>query len=189
MRGGRIRLLTGTGRSVDRIRYLIELSAEGDDEAARALIQLAQPAVRRLCAALGSGDDVEDLVQDTFLRTFRSISTYRGDGDGFVPWVLAIARNACATEVGRRNRRRTLMERLHTVSPGDTVYTLPEMSTTDSLLAGLPTDQREAFVLTQLLALSYQEAASVCGCPVGTVRSRVARARASLMAQLERDCG
>lgn len=54
------------------------------------------------------------------------------------------------------------------------------------LLAALPYDRRQAFVLTQLLGLSYAEAAHAAGCPVGTVRSRVARARTTLTAQLER---
>lgn len=174
---------------MDRIRYLIDCAVEGDDRAGRELIRLVQPAVWRLCSALGSGDDVEDLVQDTFLRAFRSLSSFRGDGDNFLPWILTVARNACATEVGRRHRRRALIERLQSVCPADAGYALAETATMESMVRRLPMEQREAFVLTQLLALSYEEAASVCGCPVGTIRSRVARARASLMEELDQDCG
>lgn len=54
----------------------------------------------------------------------------------------------------------------------------------EALLAGLDPDRRQAFVLTQVLGLSYGEAAEVCDCPVGTIRSRVARARADLIARL-----
>ena len=56
----------------------------------------------------------------------------------------------------------------------------------DDLLDTLGTDRREAFVLTQLLGLSYEEAAVALGCPIGTVRSRVARARADLLAEVRR---
>lgn len=174
---------------MDRIRYLIDCTVEGDDGAARELIGLAQPAVWRLCSALGSGDDVEDLVQDTFLRAFRSIGAYRGDGNGFLPWILTVARNACATEVGRRHRRRALVERLQSVCTDDSGRPLDEVATIESMVRTLPREQREAFVLTQLLALSYGEAAAVCACPVGTIRSRVARARVALMGELERGCG
>ena len=61
--------------------------------------------------------------------------------------------------------------------------------TLDALLATLTRERREAFVLTQLVGLSYAEVADVCGCPVGTVRSRVARARADLVATYGDDAG
>ncbi|AGL23695.1 RNA polymerase sigma factor SigC [Mycobacterium tuberculosis str. Haarlem/NITR202] len=56
-----------------------------------------------------------------------------------------------------------------------------------TMIADLTTDQREALLLTQLLGLSYADAAAVCGCPVGTIRSRVARARDALLADAEPD--
>ena len=56
-----------------------------------------------------------------------------------------------------------------------------------TMIAGLTTEQREALLLTQLLGLPYADAAAVCGCPVGTIRSRVARARDALLADAERD--
>lgn len=154
----------------------------------RELIHYAQPTVWRLCRALGSGDDVEDLVQETFLRAFRSLGSYRGDGRGFLPWMLAVGRNACATEVDRRKRRRALFERLQSVHGAEEGYQLGDQATVESMVRTLPRDQREAFVLTQLLGCSYEEAAGICGCPVGTIRSRVARARTALVAQVQRRC-
>jgi RNA polymerase sigma-70 factor (ECF subfamily) len=56
-----------------------------------------------------------------------------------------------------------------------------------TMIAGLATEQREALLLTQLLGLPYADAAEVCGCPVGTIRSRVARARDALLADTDRD--
>jgi RNA polymerase sigma-70 factor (ECF subfamily) len=58
-----------------------------------------------------------------------------------------------------------------------------------TLIADLPSDRREALILTQIVGLSYAEAAAVCGCPLGTIRSRVARARADLMAALADEAG
>lgn len=173
---------------MDRIRQLIDRAVEGDEAAARELVRHAQPAVWRLCHLLGSGEDVEDLVQETFLRALRSLAGYRGDGRGFVPWVLAVARNACATEVGRRMRRRALLERLQAVRGAEESYGLDEHATVESMVRVLPREQREAFVLTQFLGLSYEESAAICGCPVGTIRSRVARARTALLAQLQQRC-
>ncbi len=75
----------------------------------------------------------------------------------------------------RRNvRRRNLMRRV-TAQPIDQAVAPRSEADLDDLLAALTSDRRQAFVLTQMLGLSYDEAAEVCGCPVGTIRSRVAR--------------
>ena len=73
---------------------------------------------------------------------------------------------------------------LEVLSGGSTADTVAEGATVSDLLARLDADRREAFVLTQLLGLPYAEAAEVAGCPVGTIRSRVARARADLIDSL-----
>ena len=73
---------------------------------------------------------------------------------------------------------------------GDRAVVVPDPSgelALSALLAGLGPERREAFVLTQILGLSYGETASICGCELGTVRSRVARARADLVAALADD--
>jgi len=114
-------------------------------------------------------------VQDTYLRALRAIGCYRGEAPGLT-WLLAIARRVCADAVARRQRHRRpdpLRRRVVTADHAGNV----ELQT---LIAGLELHLRRAFVLTQLLGLSYQHAAHVCECPVGTIRSRVARARAQL---------
>ncbi|MGD9798915.1 MAG: RNA polymerase sigma factor, partial [Acidimicrobiia bacterium] len=102
---------------------------------------------------------------------------YRGDGS-VLSWLLSIARRTCADDVRRRRRERRLGSRLALVRFDDP----PAPTAVDELLAGLDPDRREAFVLTQVVGLAYAEAAEVIGCPIGTVRSRVARARADLAA-------
>ena len=114
------------------------------------------------------------------MRVFRALPSYHAIGS-FRSWVLGITRHVCADEVRRRARHRSLLRRLTST----TVSSAPAAATDIELLvAALPTDQREAFVLTQLVGLSYDEAADACQCPVGTIRSRIARARAALIATI-----
>jgi RNA polymerase sigma-70 factor (ECF subfamily) len=161
----------------DPMRALVDAAREGDDIAVARLVQLTQDDVRRLCRILGSPGEVDDLVQETYLRAFGSLGSFRGDAP-VRAWLLTIARRVCADHVRRRQRDRRLVERVRAHSTTDV---LPSRDHTEDLLADLDPDRRDAFVLTQLLDLSYEEAASVLDCPIGTIRSRVARARADLL--------
>jgi RNA polymerase sigma-70 factor (ECF subfamily) len=148
----------------------------GDHAAAAAFVHATQPDVWRLCAHLGKGAaDADDLTQETFARAFTSLHRFLGRSSART-WLLAIARRVCADAIraAQRDRRRT--------PDGDQLHEDPAGSVAvRALIAGLEPDRREAFVLTQILGLSYAEAAEVCSCPVGTIRSRVARARAELI--------
>jgi RNA polymerase sigma-70 factor (ECF subfamily) len=166
----------------DPLRRVVEAAREGDDVAVEALVRATQPAVWHVCSALGSTGEVEDLVQETYLRALGALPGYRADAPVRV-WLLAIARRVCADHVRRRQRRRRLLDRVtgHTID-----VDVPPPEVVDDLLDGLDLDRREAFVLTQLVGLSYEEAAAVVGCPIGTIRSRVARARADLLTAVTR---
>ncbi|MCZ2857759.1 sigma-70 family RNA polymerase sigma factor [Blastococcus sp. VKM Ac-2987] len=162
-------------------------AADGDPLAAATLVRETQSDVWRLCAALGDRESADDLTQETYLRAFGSLHRFEGRSS-VRTWLLAIARRVCADSLRSRRRRRlslvretTDLELLAAPGPGDTVA---EGAAVSDLLGRLAADRREAFVLTQLLGLSYAEAAEVAGCPVGTIRSRVARARADLVASL-----
>jgi len=92
--------------------------------------------------------------------------------------------------VRRRVRGRNLLDRI--VNRGAPPGVEPERTgevDLDHAVAALTSDRRDAFVLTQVLGLSYEEAAAVCGCPVGTIRSRVSRARVDLVSALSDDAG
>ena len=160
----------------DLLRDLLARAAEGDDVALSHLVRHTQPDVWRLCNALGDDADVEDLVQETYLRMIRSIGTFRGDSS-VRSWLLAIARNTCADQVRRKTRQRRLIERMTQRAVSTDVAAPAEPDTALQLLSR---DRREAFVLTQVLDLSYEDAAEVLGCPIGTIRSRVHRAREDL---------
>lgn len=161
----------------DTLRPLLEAAREGDDRAVRELVVHTQPLVWRLCTVLGSPGEEEDLVQETYLRAFRSLGSYRGDAP-VQSWLLSIGRHVCADHVRRRARQRKLVERLSRTSVTDLA---PGTESVDQLLLQLLPEQREAFELTQVVGLSYEEAAHVMQCPIGTVRSRVARARVALL--------
>jgi RNA polymerase sigma-70 factor (ECF subfamily) len=163
----------------DPLRALVDAVREGDDVALGELVRRTQPAVWQLCTALGSPGEEEDLVQETYLRAVRAIGTYRGEAPPLA-WLLTIARHVCADHVRARQRSRRLLQRL-VGTAGDDVVVGPHVPI-DEILRHVEPDRREAFVLTQLVGLSYEEAATVIGCPIGTVRSRVARARADLAA-------
>jgi len=158
------------------------LAARGGDRPALAdFIRVTQPEVWRLCANLVDHQEADDLTQEVYLRVHRALPRFRGDGSART-WLLVIARRACADGVQARQRRR----RLHGALAAPEAVPDPASAVAlEDLLAGLGFEQRSAFVLTQVLGISYAEAAAVCGCPVGTIRSRVARARAELVNRLE----
>ncbi len=172
--------------STDPLRALLDAAIEGDNRALGELVRQSQPLVWRLCALLGSSGNEEDLVQETYLRAMRSLASYRGDAP-VQAWLLSIARHVCADDVRRRARRRRLVQRLtlelESRTPG---ATQAPPDTTTALVQALDPDRRDAFVLTQVLGLGYQDAASALGCPIGTVRSRVARARSELAEMVRR---
>ena len=133
-----------------------------------------------MCVALGSPGEEDDLVQETYMRALRSLDSYRGEAP-VQPWLLSIARRVCADHVRRRVRQRRLVDR---ISRTTATSELPSLDGLTDLLSVLSEERREAFVLTQVVGLSYEDAAAVADCPIGTIRSRVARARADLLVAL-----
>jgi RNA polymerase sigma-70 factor, ECF subfamily len=157
--------------------FLLEAASEGDNRAAETFVALTQVAVRRLCRALGSVSDVDDLVQETYLRAFRSAAS-RSQAGNVIAWLLTIGRRVCADAVRERQRHRRIQDRAIALFPRDGT---PEPAHVSVLLDEIGEQRREAFVLTQLAGFSYEEAAEICACPVGTILSRVARARRDLI--------
>jgi RNA polymerase sigma-70 factor (ECF subfamily) len=171
---------------VDELTSLARAAGRGDRAALARFIRESQGDVWRLCAYLVDPAAADDLTQDTYLRAIPALRKFRGDAP-VRAWLLAIARRACAAEISARSRDRRLAARLAAVP--DAVIGQPPaepgaQAAADELLAALEPGRRAAFVLTQLLGCSYAEAAAVCECPVGTIRSRVARAREDLDAML-----
>jgi RNA polymerase sigma-70 factor (ECF subfamily) len=161
---------------------------DGDVGAAARFVRATQADVWRLCAHLGDRGETEDLTQETYLRAFGALPGFAARS-GARTWLLAIARRVCADAVRQRQRR----------PRAEPVADIPDTPTGSSDLAegialrhavhGLDTDRRDAFILTQLIGLTYPQAAAICGCPVGTIRSRVARARDDLVAAVREQRG
>ncbi|NCZ71631.1 MAG: sigma-70 family RNA polymerase sigma factor [Actinobacteria bacterium] len=166
-------------RKDERLLQCLLAGKEGDDVLLAELIRTLQPRVWSLCSALGAPGDPADLTQETFLRMMGALRTFRGESS-VETWVLAIARRVCADHIRNVRRKRRLVERLKSVA--DTPVSFPaERGIVEDLLLGVNVERREAFVLTQLVGLSYEDAAQIVGCPLGTIRSRVARAREDLL--------
>jgi RNA polymerase sigma-70 factor (ECF subfamily) len=135
--------------------------------------------------------DAEDAVQECYLRALRHFHTYRGPA--MKPWLCAILRNVCWGEFARRSNTQLQMgdeaEENATVAPlWQEAPPSPEAEmirewdgqTIRRLIADLPSQFRETIVLREINDLSYREIAEVVGVPVGTVMSRLARARSML---------
>ncbi|MEU9642491.1 sigma-70 family RNA polymerase sigma factor [Streptomyces sp. NPDC048188] len=157
----------------------------GDPDAADHFVRALHGDVLRYVTYL-SGDPqaAHDLTQDTFVRALGSLHHFEGRSSART-WLMSIARRAVVDSLRRAAVRpriadavdwRTAQERAQPRGlPGfDDGVALLE------LLEALPDARREAFLLTQIVGLSYEEAAGFVGCPVGTVRSRVSRARVTL---------
>jgi RNA polymerase sigma factor (sigma-70 family) len=136
--------------------------------------------------------DAEDAVQECYLRALRHFDSYRGPA--MKPWLLAILRNVCNAEFARRGKEEVPtdfaqdeaaaedlpMWQEPQASPEKLILRQQDSATIRRLVAALPEPFREAIVLREVNDLSYQEIAEIAGVPVGTVMSRLARARAML---------
>ncbi|MGH3684061.1 MAG: sigma-70 family RNA polymerase sigma factor [Pseudonocardiaceae bacterium] len=176
----------GDPRSDDvRITDLALAAGAGDRAALTAFIRATQRDVFRFLSHLGARDEAEDLTQETYLRALRALPRFAGRSSART-WLLAIARRVAADQIrqARTRPRTTAVEDWNTVvaaSPAQRRSGFDEGVLLRELVAGLEPDRRDAFVLTQVLGLDYAATAEVCGCPVGTIRSRVARAREDLV--------
>ncbi|MGW2236420.1 sigma-70 family RNA polymerase sigma factor [Streptomyces sp. NPDC001759] len=162
----------------------------GDPDAVEYFVRALHRDVLRYVAHLCADPQaVDDLAQETFLRALGSLHRFEGRCSARA-WLLSIARRAVIDGYRRASARPRLADRpdwqlaAEHAQPRD----LPGFDdgiVLMDLLAALPDERRQAFVLTQLLGLPYAEAAALSGCPEGTVRSRVARARATLAGELQ----
>lgn len=156
---------------------------------AREELLSAVPSLRAFAISLcGDVDRADDLVQETLLKAWSNLSSY-SQGTNMRAWLFTILRNNFYSQFRKRRREVQdvdgVLARRLAVRPEQPGH----MQVRDFKWAftQLPPDQREALVLVQASTLSYKEVAEVCGCAVGTVKSRVSRARSTLAELMELD--
>lgn len=159
----------------------------GDRQALSEFIEATHGDVWRLLAHLADADRADDLTQETYLRVLGALPRFAARSSART-WILSLARRVWVDSVRHDMARpRKSVEEWEDAagqspSPdtaGDQAWA--ELVDARAMLDDLAPDRREALVLTQVLGYSYAEAADICGCRVGTIRSRVARARADLL--------
>ncbi|WP_327723378.1 sigma-70 family RNA polymerase sigma factor [Streptomyces europaeiscabiei] len=158
----------------------------GDPDAVDRFVRALHPDVVRYIAHFSSDRQLaDDLAQDTFLRALGSLDRFEGRSSART-WLLSIARRTVIDSWRYAATRPRLtdaddwMIRAERAQPRGLPGFEEGVALLD-LLNALPSERRQAFVLTQLAGLPYEEAAEVSGCPLGTIRSRVARARVALV--------
>jgi RNA polymerase sigma-70 factor (ECF subfamily) len=170
---------------------LIERSRRGDHGAFNAIVETYQRQVFSVCLRmLGSVEAAEDVTQETFLSVYRHLDGFKGEL--FRPWLFRIATNACTDELRRRKRRPVVSidpeegnrEPLPIPDRGEgpEAYALRAelRETIEAALLMLPEDQRLAVILCDVEGFSYEEIAVTMKVAVGTVKSRINRARSRL---------
>lgn len=168
----------------------IERVLKGDVASFRVLVERHQgrlfALLRRLlpCAA-----DCDDAAQDVFLAAFRNLASYRPQTAQFSTWLLTIARNKCFNLLHQRHPAAldAFFEPIDTRKPDAALTEAEFFAELDAALAALPIEQKTVFVLAELQELPLAQIARIEGVEVGTVKSRLSRARAKLRGALARD--
>jgi RNA polymerase sigma-70 factor (ECF subfamily) len=175
-------------------KALILAAQKGDISAFNQLVRAYQTLVYRTAyRVLGEGPSAEDATQDAFVSAYKHLREYRGGS--FKAWLLRIVTNACYDQLRVKQRRPTASldamlvdpdhpapgaDRAAPESPQDYAERLELGDAIQRGLATLPTDQRVTLVLTDIDGFSYDEVAAATGANLGTVKSRLSRARAAL---------
>jgi RNA polymerase sigma-70 factor, ECF subfamily len=174
---------------------LVLEAQKGDLRAFNELVLIYQDVVYNLAyRILGDEDSAEDITQDTFLSAYRNMPRFRNGS--FRSWLFRITTNACFDELRRRKRHPILSiesedgpeedslsfydQSLHQISPEQSYLRREMAETLQQALNSLDPDQRSVVVMVDLQDMDYQEAARVLHIPIGTVKSRLARARVRL---------
>ena len=181
---------------------LASKASSGDREAFEELVVRFSPKVFGLCfSMLGNHSYAEDASQEAFLKAYRAIATYTGEQDSFSTWLYRITSNACIDLARQRARRPWVsMDAEIEEEDGQVAFQVPDESPLQdetfaakwsaekvrAAIAKLPEGFRTVLQLRDIEGLSYMEVASILDIREGTVKSRLARARAALLVALKK---
>jgi RNA polymerase sigma-70 factor (ECF subfamily) len=171
---------------------LIRLLTAGSEDAFSILYQRWSPSVYRFAMHM-SGDQhiAEEVTQDTFMLLVRGPSRFDETRGTLISWLLGVARNMTRRALGSSPDEACLDESAEFAAPSDLLGDLTRRETIEAVrqaVLSLPPAYREVVVLCDLQEMDYREAAIALECPVGTVRSRLHRARTMLMTNLQARC-
>ncbi|SDV50985.1 RNA polymerase sigma factor RpoE [Chitinasiproducens palmae] len=186
-----------TEKDIDQT--LVERVQRGDKAAFELLVAKYQRKITRLIARLvRDPGEVEDVSQEAFIKAYRALPLFRGES-AFYTWLYRIAINTAKNHLATRNRRAPTSteadaEEAETFAEGDQLRDIntPESvlmskqiaQTVNRAMASLPEELRVAISLREIDGLSYEEIAEMMDCPIGTVRSRIFRAREAIASKL-----
>lgn len=178
---------------------LVERAQRGDKQAFNLLVQKYQRKLGRLLSRMIRDQaEVEDVVQEAFIKAYRALPNFRGDS-AFYTWLYRIGINTAKNylvAMGRRPQVSTEIEvedaenfedghELRTIDTPETELMTKQIAkTVNDTVAALPEELRTAITLREIEGLSYEEIATLMGCPIGTVRSRIFRARETIAEKL-----
>lgn len=169
-------------------KELVNLARGGNEAAFEQLVRLYEKKIYNLCLRIcGNAEDAQDAAQDAFVAAWRALENFRGDA-AFSTWLYRLASNACLDLLRRKKRESgsvslddpdTPLEIRDDASRPDEIYEKKEaVEQVKSALAALPAEYRTVLVLREMQQLSYTEIAEVTQLELGTVKSRINRARA-----------
>jgi RNA polymerase sigma-70 factor (ECF subfamily) len=194
---------TGPAQASDSDAVLVERTVAGDQRAFELLVIKYQRRIQRLIGRMVRDvDAVEDIAQETFIRAYRALPKFRGEAQ-FYTWLYRIAVNTAKKALMEFKRDPLVSE--NTYRPDDDEYETSRLEnelitteTPEALLASkeiaamvnaamdaLPVELRQAISLREVEGLSYEEIAEMMNCPIGTVRSRIFRARDAISAKIK----
>jgi RNA polymerase sigma-70 factor (ECF subfamily) len=197
-------MTASTNEPADSDLRLVERTVAGDQRAYELLVIKYQRRIERLVGRMVRDVDlVQDITQETFLRAYRALHQFRGEAQ-FYTWLYRIAvntakkalvdlkRNPVITESALRgggddDDETSLLDReLTSDETPETVLAAQEIAAAvNAAMEALPEDLRQAVTLREIEGLSYEEIAAAMNCPIGTVRSRIFRAREAISARVK----
>ena len=179
---------------------LVEKAQRGDKRAFGILVEKYHKKLTRLLSRMvRDQSEIEDIVQDSFVKAYRAINNFRGDS-AFYTWLYRIGINTAKNHLVSLGRRPKAMneveiedvenfedgDELRSIeTPENTMMTKEIVATVNDTIEGLPEELKEAISLREMDGLSYEEIAELMQCPIGTVRSRIFRAREAIAEKLK----
>ncbi|MCS6786670.1 MAG: RNA polymerase sigma factor RpoE [Thiobacillaceae bacterium] len=178
---------------------LVERVRQGDKRAFELLVEKYRRKIGRLLARMvRDPEEVQDIAQETFIKAYRALPQFRGDA-AFYTWLYRIAVNTAKNYMTARNREMSTVSEVagEEEEGGEERYAAPDIDTPEGHLLSkqiayavneaveaLPEELRTAITLREIEGMSYEDIANFMGCPIGTVRSRIFRAREAIAAKL-----